>query len=127
MRKELAGRYNQFLSGHAAVGSYLHDKICKVDSDECWWCNTGERQSRFHLVTRCRAWAPQVQVMWKRIEKMRGCKRPRALSMRAMSGDDRATLAVLTFLRNTRVGRVISTAPPRTRGGEGEEGGPGPP
>ena len=76
----MAGRYNQSLSGHAAIGSYLHDKISKVDSDECWWRNAGKRQPRFHLITRCRARAPQARVMWKRIEKMRGCKRPRALN-----------------------------------------------
>ena len=56
-------------------------------------------------------------------------------SVRAMFGDQRAIPAVLTFLRDTRVGRMFSLAP---RGenwweededseSEGEEGGPGPP
>ena len=54
-RKELAGRYCQFLSGHAAIGSYLLDKIHMIDSDRCWWCDTGESQSRLHLVARCPA------------------------------------------------------------------------
>ena len=48
--------------------------------------------------------------------------------------DERATKAVLSFLRKTRVGQMI-TIPPRGGGGveeveaevEGEEGGPGPP
>ena len=49
--------------------------------------------------------------------------------------DERATKAVLSFLRKTRVGQAI-TIPPRDGGGEeereedeadGEEGGPGPP
>ena len=43
VRKELTGRFYQFLSGHAAIGSYLHDKIHKIDSDKCWWYDTGER------------------------------------------------------------------------------------
>ena len=29
-RKELAGRYYQLLSGHAAIGTYLADKIKKI-------------------------------------------------------------------------------------------------
>ena len=62
-RKELAGRYYQFLSGHGSFGSYLRDKVKKVDSDRCWFCDTGERQSRFHLVARCPAWARQARVM----------------------------------------------------------------
>ena len=52
-----------------------------------------------------------------------------------MFGDQRATPAVLTFLRDTQVGKMVSLA---TRGenwweededseSEGEEGGPGPP
>ena len=34
-RKELSGRYYQFLPGRAASGLYLHDKIHKIDSDRC--------------------------------------------------------------------------------------------
>ena len=58
-----------------------------------------------------------------------------APSVRVMFGDSKATLAVLTFLRDTRVGSMASLAP---RGeewwgkeedseSEREEGGPGPP
>ena len=105
----------------------------KVDSDRCWFCNTGERQSRFHLVARCPAWAGQARVVWKRIGGLCEKRGPVTPSVRAMFGDQRATPAVLTFLRGTRVGRVISLAP---RGenwweedseSEGEEGGPSPP
>ena len=60
--------------------------------------------------------------------------------MALLFGDERATKAVLSFLRKTRVGQLI-TVPPRDEGGEeeaengryeraeaeGEEGGPGPP
>ena len=35
-RKELAGRYYQFLSGHESFGSYLKDKA-KVGSGVCRW------------------------------------------------------------------------------------------
>ena len=36
VRKELARRFYQLLSGHAAIGSYLHNKIHKIDSNRCW-------------------------------------------------------------------------------------------
>ena len=71
--------------------------------------------------------------MWKRIERLCEWDTPRAPSVRLMFDDVRAGPAVLTFLRDTRVGRMISMAP---RDGEraedeaeseGEEGGPGPP
>ena len=52
VRKELGGRFYQFLSGHAAIGLYRHDNIHKIDSDRCWWCSTGEHQSRSHIVAR---------------------------------------------------------------------------
>ena len=53
-------------------------------------------------------------------------------AVRAMFGDQRATPAVLTFLGDTRVGRMVSLAPRGEIGweedsSEGEEGGPGPP
>ena len=53
-KKELAGRYYQFLSGHGAIRSYLK-RMKKVDSDRRWFRNTGKRQSRFRLVARCPA------------------------------------------------------------------------
>ena len=60
MRKFLTGHYYQLLSGHATIGTYLHDRIQRTDTSECWWCSSGELQSR-HLFTRCQAWAPQIR------------------------------------------------------------------
>ena len=34
VRKELAGRFYQFLSGHANIGSYLH-RVNLIDDDTC--------------------------------------------------------------------------------------------
>ena len=36
--KSIAGRYYQLLSGRAAIGPYLKDKIRKTDDDRCGWC-----------------------------------------------------------------------------------------
>ena len=40
-RKELAGRFYQFLSGHANIGFFLH-RIGNVDDNTCWMCDTGQ-------------------------------------------------------------------------------------
>ena len=114
----MAGRFCQFLSGRATIGENLHDKIHMIDCDRCWWCNTGERQSRFYLVAGCPTWRGQPSVKWKKTEKMCEWERQRAPSVRLMFNDVRAAPAVLSFLRDTRVARMISLAP---RGEEGAE------
>ena len=84
-RKSVAGRYCQLLSGHAAIGSFMHERMSgpqRVATSECWWCNSGRRQSRHHLFTECRAWAPQVRRLWKRVGKDCGWKHRRAPSVR---------------------------------------------
>ena len=129
MRKSLDSRRYQLLSGHAAIGAYLHDRIKRTDTGECWWCDSGEPQSRHHLFTRCRAWPPQARRMWRDIGKVCGWRHPRAPSVRLL-WDGRATEAVLDFLRDTRVGCLVALRrPPEERGddGEEEESGPGPP
>ena len=89
------------------------------------------------------------------VRELRGLEAPdqrtvegRGLSLRVEAprmalrfGDERATKAVLSFLRKTKVGQIV-TIPPRDEAGEeggeegeegerveveGEEGGPGPP
>ena len=54
-RKTLAGRYYQLLSGHAETGTHRF-RFGRADTPECWWCASGEPQSRHHLFTRCPAW-----------------------------------------------------------------------
>ena len=65
---------------------------------------------------------------------MREWEKPRAPSVRLLFDDMRAAPAVLTFLRDTRVGRIISLAPREEERAEeaeseseGEEGRSGPP
>ena len=48
--KYIAGRYYQLLSGHAAIGPYLKDKIHKVDDERCLWCGERKRQIHHHLL-----------------------------------------------------------------------------
>ena len=134
VRKELVGRFCQSLADHANIGSYLH-RVNLIDDDTCWWCDTGERQTRFHLVARYPTWRGQAGVLWRRIERLCEWERPRAPEVRLLSDDVRAAPAVLTFLRDTRIGRIVPQALRERRGEEagrevdreGEEGGPGPP
>ena len=144
-RKEAAARYFQLLSGHAAIGSFLAERTGSVPSSECWWCGSGKRQSRHHLFIECRQWTPEIKKLWKEVGKACEWKHPRP-TVRLLFNDDRATPAVLDFLRDTRVGRVFTPAALeegeedgqeeielRPWEGEfswnenGEEGGPGPP
>ena len=102
----LAGRFYQFPSGHANIGSYLH-RLGTIDDDTCWWCNNGESLTRFHLAARCPAWRGQARVLWKRVEKLCEWKGPPAPEVRLLFDDVRAAPAVLTFLRDTRVERIV--------------------
>ena len=46
VRKSLAGRYYQLLSGHAAIGSFLHERMIgplRRESSERRWCGSGKR------------------------------------------------------------------------------------
>ena len=77
------------------------------------------------------------QALWRRVERLCDWDEPRAREVRLLFGDVRAAPAVLTFLRDTRVGWIVPQALRRRRErerggevdreGEGDEGGPGPP
>ena len=76
-------------------------------------------------------------MLWRRVERLCDWEEPRAREVRLLFDDVRAAPAVLTFLRDTRVGRIVPQALRRRREGErgreadregeGDEGGPGPP
>ena len=103
----MAGRFYQLLSGHAATAKHLV-RVGQAPSDRCWWCGSGERQSRSHLLVRCQRWGPKIRRLWKRVERDCEWDGPRAPSGRLFFGDVRATPAVLEFLEDTRVGCMPS-------------------
>ena len=82
-----------------------------VQTDMCWWCNSGERQSRHHLFVKCRAWEVQIRELWRSVGK--AC----APTARLLFRGERATPAVLQFLRDTKAGRMVTLEPC----GDGEE------
>ena len=99
----------RFLSGPASIGAHLH-RVGIADDGRCWWCDTGERQTRFHLVARCPAWEGQARCMWRRVAKLCEWERPRAPEVRRLFDEVRAAPAVLSFLRDKRVGRILPLA-----------------
>ena len=135
--KSVAGCYYQLLSGHAAIGPYLRDKIDRATDDKCWWCGGGKQQTRHHLFTECRACLPQIRKLWKEIGKAHGWEHPRAPSGKWL-WREKCMEAVLEFLKSTRVGCISTRRKLPEEGKEnlceeagggdaGEEGRPGPP
>jgi hypothetical protein len=79
---------------------YLKEKHKKQDSDECWWCESGKRQTREHLFIECSHWMSEIRDLWRAVRKEVGWKevgwrrakwRPIAVLFR----EEKATGAVL--------------------------------
>ena len=88
---------------------------------------------------------PEIRQLWQRVERDCEWGSRRALSVRLLFRDERATQAILDFLEKTRVGKMPGLdllgveeeesdleeiemwAEEVEPGSEGEEGGPGPP
>ena len=127
-RKTLARRYYQRLLGHAATGTH-RKRFGKTDLAGCWWCMSGDEQSRNHPFTQCGSWTEERRRQWKDVGEAWRWERPRTPSVRLLC-DVRAAGAVLEILRTTRIGCIgVGRVPPEDRGEDtyGEEGGPGPP
>ena len=134
-RKSPTSRYYQLLSGHAAIGSFLHERMTgaqRLGSSEHWRRGRGGGQTRHYLFVECKAWVPQIKRLWRRVGK--GCEweSPRAPAVRLL-WDAMAVDAVVEFLESTRVGcstmvRMLGLREVEglASGYEGEEGGPGP-
>ena len=104
-RKEIASRYYQLLSGHAAVAEHLV-RVGQATSSECFWCGSGERQTRYHLLVKCRRWTPEIKKMWQRVRLESGWGG--APSVRRLFGDERNVKAILGFLERTKVRKMPS-------------------
>jgi hypothetical protein len=79
----------------------------KEESDACWWCGSGRKQSCGHLLGGCRAWKREWLALKKRVEKISGKKRKcgqrrsergARLKVVDLFRDERPTEAVLEFL-----------------------------
>ena len=102
-RKEVASRFHQPLSGHAAAAEHLK-RVGQAPNDLCFWCGTGERQTRHHLFVKCRRWGPEIRKMWQRIRL--DCEWGGAPSRRFLFGGERAVPTILEFPERTKVGKM---------------------
>ena len=105
VRKETASRFYQLLSGHAAVAEHLVG-VGQASSISCFWCGSGERQTRHHLLVKCRRWTPEIRKLWQRVRADSGWGG--APSVRRLFGDERNAKAILEFLEGTKVGKMPS-------------------
>jgi hypothetical protein len=121
-RKALASRYYQLLTGHAITAPYMCERLRKIDSDQCWWCDSGVRQTRHHLFCECRAFRPQIVKMWKAVGEALGWKRRRRKRVSDLFYREEATEAVLEFLRTTGVGKYPPRPPATAEESEEEAG-----
>jgi hypothetical protein len=110
--KRKAAVFLQLASGYALVGTHLV-RIKKKESDDCWWCDSGRKQSRGYLFGGCRAWRRECLAL-KKVERITGRKRKRGqqrnecgarLKVVNLFKDERLTGAVLEFLEETEIGR----------------------
>ena len=104
-RKELASRFYQLLSGHAAVARHLQ-RIRQIEDDRCFWCGSGAIQTRHHLFIVCRRWGPEIKRLWQKVRLETGWGG--APSIRRLFGDERNMKAILEFLETTKVGKMPS-------------------
>jgi hypothetical protein len=104
--KRKAAVFLQPASGHALIGTHL-TRIKKTESNTCWWCGSGRKQTRGHLFGGCRAWKRELLSLKKKIERLKGKRRGRGPRLKVVSlfQDERLTEFVLEFLEATEVGR----------------------
>jgi hypothetical protein len=104
--KRKAAVFLQLASGHALIGTHL-TRIKKKESDICWWCDSGRKQTRGHLFGRCRAWRRELLALKTKVERLKGKRRGRGARLNVVSlfQDERLTEVILEFLEETEVGR----------------------
>jgi hypothetical protein len=81
--------------------------IKKKESDRCWWCESGRRQTHGHLFGECRHWQCEFAELRTEVERITGKTRRlrERLKVVDLFNDDRLTKAILEFLAATQVGR----------------------
>jgi hypothetical protein len=104
--KRRAAVFLQLASGHALIGTHL---VCikKKESDRCWWCESGRRQTHGHLFGECRRWQCEFAELRKEVERIMGKTRRlrERLKVVHLFNDDWLTKVILEFLAATEVGR----------------------
>jgi hypothetical protein len=107
--KFISARYFQLKTNHAIIGDHLV-RIKKLSEDWCWWCAGGGRtpkhQTRHHLFFECRRWTEERTAMFGGLKG--GGKRWATAQVSALMAERGNTEALLTFLMETKVGRLLA-------------------
>lgn len=111
-KKEVASRFYQLLMGHAVIAPYLKEKLKKMESDVCWWCESGRRQTRELLFKEYQRWKAEMRDLWKRVGRDVGRRQAKWKSMSKLFREERAEGAILEFIRKTGVGKKNGTREP---------------
>ncbi|KAI5784166.1 hypothetical protein FPQ18DRAFT_418351 [Pyronema domesticum] len=112
-KKEVASWFYQLLTGHAVISPYLKEKLKKSDSDICWWCESGRRQTRNHLFKECAKWRAEIKNLWRMVGKDVGWRRAKWKPVSKLVKEERAERAILEYIRRTGVGKKNGTRVPR--------------
>jgi ribonuclease HI len=115
-KKGVAARYYQLMTGHAIIVPYLKEKRRKRDSDMCWWCESGKRQTREHLFKECVRWKSEIKDLWRKVGRDVGWRRAKWKSVAQLFREESAEEAVLEFVRRTGVGKMSGSRGPRAEG-----------
>jgi hypothetical protein len=109
--KKIASRYYQLKAGHAAIGTFLKRTNAR-DSEACQGCQA-PKESVHHLLFECREWRRQREGLYKALREAKVALPSRAEDHPEgrLLGDQRASKALLQFLRDTRVGCLPGDAP----------------
>lgn len=67
------------------------------------------------------AWKSHIKEQWKDVGYLSGWKHPRGPRMALPLGDERATEAVLSFLRKTKLGQMVTIPPPEAKRRKGKK------
>ena len=105
--KKDTGVFMQMASGHALIRSHLV-RIGKEETEKCQWCSSDEKETRGHLFGRCRAFTQERRKLYSRLRK--DCKLKGRLHwpVRRIFQEEKATAAVMAFLKNTSIGYKVS-------------------
>jgi len=77
-----------------ATALFMKERL-KVDSDQCWWCGSGGRQTREDLFKECSVWKIQINNLWRRAGRKPGWRHPKMIKVSGLFKEQKITLDVL--------------------------------
>ena len=75
--------------------------------ETCRWCESGERETRGHLFGRCEAFTRERLKLYSRLREDCRLKEKLHWPIRRMFQEEKATEAVMAFLRDTTIGYKV--------------------